>query len=80
MGVNPPCKKEQKKQQLILTSLELMGVKYKSELCPQTRGNSFKAHTDQTRFGNATRISDVQCRLTLILVHCSQTFGYVLEI
>ena len=28
-----------------------------------------KAHTDQTRFGNATRILDFQCRLTLILFH-----------
>ena len=39
-----------------------------------------KAHTDRTRFGNATRIVDFQCRSALIFFHCSQTFGNVLAI
>ena len=39
-----------------------------------------KAHTDRTRFGNATRILDFQCRLALIFFHFSQTFGNVLAI
>ena len=32
---------------------------------------SLKAHTDRTRFGNATRILDFQCRLALIFFHFS---------
>ena len=39
-----------------------------------------KAHTDRTRFGNATQISDFQCRLALIFFHFFQTFGNVLAI
>ena len=39
-----------------------------------------KAHTDRTRFGNWTRISDFQCRLALIFFHFSQTFGNILAI
>ena len=41
---------------------------------------SLKAHTDRTRFGNATRILDFQCRLALVFFHFSQTFGNVLAI
>ena len=41
---------------------------------------SYKAHTDRTRFGNATRILNFQCRLALIFFHFSQTLGNVLAI
>ena len=42
-----------------------------------TRLLTLQAHTDRTRFGNATRILDFQCRLTLILF---QTSGNILAI
>ena len=34
-----------------------------------THTDRTQAHTDRTRFGNATRISDFQCRLALIFFH-----------